>query len=152
MRRGHPATSPVLPAIIRRALLRLGGVKLGVMVKGLERCYFESGDISLGDGSYVNGGCWFEGHGRIEIGRNCFLGPEVMIMTSIHTIGQEKEVARAPEYREVHIGDRCWLGARSMILPGVTIGEGTIVAAGAVVTTDCDAGALYAGVPAKRLR
>jgi maltose O-acetyltransferase len=52
----------------------------------------------------------------------------------------------------VRIGDRCWIGARATILPGVSIGDGTVVAAGAVVTKDCEPDALYAGVPARRLR
>jgi len=57
-----------------------------------------------------------------------------------------------PVASEVRIGDRCWLGARAMILPGVTVGEGTIIGAGAVVNKDCEPGAVYAGVPARRVR
>lgn len=152
LRRGHLVTSPLLPLAVRRTLLRLGGVQLGAMIWGLQRCYFESGQVSIGDGAFVNAGCWFEGNGRIVLGRNCFLGPEVMIVTSVHEFGTGDEVQRAPKYRDVNIGDRCWLGARTMILPGVTVGEGTVVGAGAVVTKDCAPNALYAGVPARRLR
>lgn len=57
-----------------------------------------------------------------------------------------------PVAGQVSIGDSCWLGARATILPGVTIGEGTIIGAGAVVTEDCKPGAVYAGVPARRIR
>jgi maltose O-acetyltransferase len=57
-----------------------------------------------------------------------------------------------PSYHGVRIGDRCWIGARATILPGVSIGDGTVVAAGAVVTKDCEPGAVYGGVPARRLR
>ena len=122
------------------------------MAWGLERCWFESGQVSIGAGAYVNAGCWFEGHGRIVIGHDTFIGPEVMIVTSVHAFGEGNEVAREPGYCEVRVGDRCWLGARAMVLPGVSIGAGTVVAAGAVVTRDCEPGALYAGVPARRLR
>jgi maltose O-acetyltransferase len=52
----------------------------------------------------------------------------------------------------VHIEDRCWIGTRAMIMPGVTIGEGTVIGAGALVTKDCDPGAVYIGVPARRVR
>jgi acetyltransferase-like isoleucine patch superfamily enzyme len=83
LRRGHLVTSPLLPLAVRRTLLRLGGVQLGKMIWGLQRCYLESDQISIGDGAAVNGGCWFEGHGRIEIGSDCFIGPEVMIVTSV---------------------------------------------------------------------
>lgn len=152
LRRGYLVTSPLLPLAVRRTLLRLGGVRLGTMIWGLHRCYFESEQISIGDGAYVNAGCWFEGHGRIDIGSNCFLGPEVMIVTSVHDSGPGDQVARLPNYRPVRIGDRCWLGARAMVLPGVSIGEGTVITAGAIVTKDCAPDALYAGVPARRLR
>ncbi len=75
-----------------------------------------------------------------------------MILTSTHEIDENGQAARMPVARPVHVGDRCWLGARVTVLPGVTIGEGTIVGAGAVVTEDCKPGAVYVGVPARQLR
>jgi maltose O-acetyltransferase len=149
LRRGHIVTSPLLPLALRRALLRLGGVKLGAMIWGLERCWFQAPQISIGSGSYINAGCWFEGSGRIEIGRDCLLGPEVLILTSTHARDSGGDVARVSEAGQVRVGDGCWLGARAMLMPGVSIGAGTVVAAGAVVTRDCEAGGLYAGVPAR---
>lgn len=150
--RGRPATSALLPTPVRRALLRLGGVQLGAAIWGLERCYFESEHVSLGQGCSINAECWFEGRGRIVIGRNCMFGSQVMILTSNHEIAPDGEVRREATYGDVHIGDRCWLGTRAMVMPGVTIGEGTVIGAGALVTKDCDPGALYVGVPAKRVR
>ena len=152
LRRGHLVTSPLLPLAVRRALLRLGGVKLGAMIWGLERCWFQAPQITIGTGSFINAGCWFEGRGRIEIGQDCLLGPEVLILTSRHAFGSGGDVARESESGAVWIGDGCWLGARAMVLPGLSIGARAVVAAGAVVTRDCDAGGLYAGVPARRLR
>jgi maltose O-acetyltransferase len=150
--RGHAATSTLLPTPVRRALLRLGGVELGPVVWGLERCYFESEHVSIGAGSAINAECWFEGHGRIVIGRDVLFGSQVMVLTSNHDISPEGEVARQVTYGEVHIGDRCWIGTRVMIMPGVTIGEGTVIGAGALVTKDCEPGAVYIGVPARRVR
>ena len=150
--RGHAATSTLLPTAVRRALLRLGGVQLGAVIWGLERCYFESEHVSIGPGCAVNAECWFEGHGRIVIGRDCLFGSQVMILTSDHAIDSDGQVARSATYGEVHIKDRCWIGTRAMIMPGVTIGEGTVIGAGALVTKDCDPGAVYVGVPAKRVR
>jgi acetyltransferase-like isoleucine patch superfamily enzyme len=75
-----------------------------------------------------------------------------MILTSDHAIDPDGQVSRTPTYGEVHIKDRCWIGTRVMIMPGVTIGEGTVIGAGALVTKDCDPGAVYVGVPAKRVR
>jgi maltose O-acetyltransferase len=150
--RGHTATSTLLPTAVRRALLRLGGVQLGAVIWGLERCYFESENVSIGPGCSINAECWFEGHGRIAIGRDCLFGSQVMILTSDHAIDPDGQVARSATYAEVHIKDRCWIGTRAMIMPGVTIGEGTVIGAGALVTKDCDPGAVYVGVPAKRVR
>ena len=152
LRRGGPTTSPLLPLALRRMLLRLGGVKLGAMIWGLERCWFQSARVSIGTGSYVNAGCWFEGFGEIEVGENCLLGPQVMILTSTHPLGADGEIGRTSEFRAVRIGNGAWIGARAMILPGVTIGAGAVIAAGAVVTADCEAAGLYGGVPARKLR
>lgn len=152
LRRGPLVTSPLLPLAVRRALLRLGGVRVGAMVYGLERCYFGSSRISIGTGSFINVGCFFEGSGRIEIGDDCLLGPEVLIVTSIHAIGSDGEIARRSGRRDVRIGDGCWLGARATVLPGVDVGDGAIVAAGAVVAEDCVPGGVYGGVPARRLK
>ena len=151
LRRGL-ATSPLLPLAVRRALLRAGGVKLGMMVWGLDRCWFESPNVSIGTGSYVNAGCWFEGAGEIEVGDNCLFGPEVLVLTSTHALGADGAIDRVTDSRPVQIGDGSWIGARATILPGVTIGAGAVIAAGAVVTADCDPGGVYGGVPARRLR
>jgi maltose O-acetyltransferase len=150
--RGQPATSTLWPTPVRRMLLRLGGVKLGPVIWGLERCWFESENVSIGAGCAINSECWFEGHGRIVIGRDVLFGSQVMILTSDHEIFPDGQVARSATYGEVHIEDRCWIGTRAMIMPGVTIGAGTVIGAGALVTKDCDPGAVYVGVPAKRVR
>jgi maltose O-acetyltransferase len=147
-----PTTSFPIPVSLRRGLLRLAGFRIGAKVTGLKQCVFQSNQVSIGDGSFVNMGCQFEGFGRVDIGRDVFLGPQVMILTSTHEIDEDGQVTRAPAARPVRVGDRCWLGARATVLPGVTIGEGTIIGAGAVVTKDCDPGALYVGVPARRVR
>src|SRR5579859_6548927 len=73
LRRGPLVTASVWPLAMRRALLRLGGVRLGPVTGGLERCWFESEHVSIGAGTWVNACCWFEGHGRIAIGRDCLL-------------------------------------------------------------------------------
>jgi maltose O-acetyltransferase len=152
LRRGRLVTTPLLPLALRRSLLRLGGVRLGAMVWGLERCWFESPDVSIGTGSYVNAGCWFEGSGEIVIGENCLLGPEVLILTSTHRLDPDGSVGRLPEFRDVRIGDGAWIGARATIMPGVDVGAGAVIAAGATVTKDCEPGVVYGGVPAKRIR
>jgi acetyltransferase-like isoleucine patch superfamily enzyme len=77
------------------------------------------------------------------------IGPDVFIRDSdSHLISGSDRSATEP----IRIGDRVWIGARAVILKGVTIGDGAIVAAGAVVTRDVEAGTLVAGVPAKYVR
>jgi maltose O-acetyltransferase len=151
LRHGYLATTPYLPLLVRRWLLRLGGIEIGEMVYGLTHCYFGSANISIGAGAFINAGCWFEGAGRIEIGRDCMLGPQVMILTSSHPLGPDGEISRSSEMAPVRIGDGAWLGARATVVPGVSIGPGAVIAAGAVVTADCEAGVRYGGVPARRL-
>ena len=152
LRRGRSVTSPLLPLAIRRWLLRRGGVKLGAMVWGLERCWFQSPDVTIGTGSYVNAGCWFEGSGQIEVGDNCLFGPEVLVLTSTHELGRDGEITRTTESRPVRVGAGSRIGAPATLQPGGTIGSGAVIAAGAVVTEDCQSGAVYGGVPARRLR
>ena len=55
-------------------------------------------------------------------------------------------------YKPIFIGNGCWIGANSIILPGVTIGDGCIIGAGSVVNKDCDSNCLYAGNPAKKIK
>ena len=127
-------------------------MKLGKLVYGLDRCYFGSPHVSIGSGSYVNSGCWFEGAGEIEIESDCMLGPQILILTSTHDISDGGRIERRSGYQPVRIERSSWLGARAIVLPGVTIGAGAIIAAGAVVTKGCEPGGLYAGVPARRIR
>ena len=150
--RGHVATSRLLPLVVRRTLLRIGGVKLGALVQGLKHCYFESPNVTIGTGSAFNSECWFEGSGHIQIGNDCMFGPQVLVLTSTHAVGSDGQVARENKPLDVHIEDGCWICARATILGGVRIGAGAIVAAGAVVTSDCEPGGFYAGVPARRVR
>src|ERR1700760_1863893 len=68
MARVSPATSFLLPLSMRRGLLRLAGLRIGAQVTGLKQCGFETKKVSIGDGSFINVGCWFEGAGHVGIG------------------------------------------------------------------------------------
>ena len=72
-----------MPVSARRGPLRLAGVRIGAQVTGLKQCSFHTKQVSIGDGFFVNAGCWFEGAGRIDIGRNVFFGPQVILMARI---------------------------------------------------------------------
>ncbi len=90
------------------------------------------------------------GPGRIHVGRHVMMGPEVMIITQNHKY--LAETYAGGEIGDVLIGDYAWVGARAILLPGVTIGEKAIVGAGAVVTKDVPPYAIVGGTPARILK
>jgi acetyltransferase-like isoleucine patch superfamily enzyme len=104
------------------------------------------GGFSMGKHSIVNQGCRLDARGRLQIGDNVSISAEVCILTADHDISSPDFAGRC---RPVCIGDRVFIGTRAMILPGVTVGHGSAVAAAAVVTKDVPDFAVVAGVPAK---
>lgn len=147
--------SPWVPDKVRVRLLRVAGAK-GVATSAMLRSgatYIGSATrLSIGERTFINYGCVLDLRATITIGTRVAIGPGVMLLTSSHTMGSSEYRAQNSAYAPVSIGDGAWLGARSTVLPGVTIGRGAVVAAGAVVTSDCDPDCLYAGVPAQMKR
>ncbi len=93
--------------------------------------------------------------GTITIGRKCLIAQLVSIISSNHMIDVEGDMMDHPwslKDNFVTIGNNVWVGAGSIILPGVTIGDGAVIAAGSVVTRDVGENELHAGVPARLLR
>lgn len=138
---------------IRFKIYRLYGIKTDTINIG-NGCKFVDGwkDITIGKNVLINYGVLFNGYGQIIIEDDCSIGCEVALITVSHEQGPPKRRAGAPVAGSIRIGRGSWIGARAIILPNVTIGEGCIVAAGAVVTKDCETNGLYAGVPAKRIK
>jgi maltose O-acetyltransferase len=135
----------------RAAWLRLCGLHIGTGTL-VQPCHIGSPRVSVGTWSYIGVGCVFEGRAEISIGSNVALGDQVMLVTSTHDHSDPRLRAGTPSGRPVRIDDGCWLGARVTVLPGVHVGEGCVLAAGAVVIRDCAPHGLYAGVPARRVR
>jgi acetyltransferase-like isoleucine patch superfamily enzyme len=112
----------------------------------------QRGRMSIGSGSHIDHQCVLYGQGGLVIGSNCAVAAGVLIYSQ--TNADERRdgtpVALQPtRYAPVTIGDGCWLGAGSRILPGVSIGGGATVGAGAVVTKDVQPGSTVVGVPAR---
>jgi maltose O-acetyltransferase len=108
--------------------------------------------LEIGVRSFVNEGTYFDLAAPTTIGNDCAVGYQVMFVTATHAPGRSSRRAGPPEARPISVGDGTWIGARATILPGVTIGTGCIIAAGSVVTKDCEPNTLYGGVPARRIR
>jgi acetyltransferase-like isoleucine patch superfamily enzyme len=103
--------------------------------------------VVLGDRCVINHGCLLDGRRHpIRVGRDVSIGPEAAILTLGHD-------PRSPHFADrggpVAIGDHVWIGFRAIVLPGITIGEGAVVAAGAVVSRDVPPFTLVAGNPAR---
>lgn len=107
-------------------------------------------NIRLGKGVFINAGCQFQDQGGITIGDGSLIGPKTVIATLNHDMQPRKRANLIPS--PVRIGTRVWIGANCTILPGVTIGDGAIVAAGAVVTRDVAPNTVVGGVPAKVIK
>jgi len=108
-------------------------------------------NLSLGDGVIIGTNAVIGAHSPIRIGNNVRISRDVIIETAgLDFAGKSAPYAHisAP----IVLEDDAWIGARAMILGGVTVGKGAVVAAGAVVTKDVPAGAVVAGVPAKVVR
>ena len=102
--------------------------------------------VSLGANSRINRDCMIDVRGGVTIGDNVSISPQVSISTAAHSA---VDPAFRVEIRPVTIEDNVWIGMRATILGGVTLGRGSVVAAGAVVTKDVPALTIVAGVPAR---
>ncbi len=115
---------------------------------------YHAGDLRVGDGSWIGSQCFLHAAGDLTIGRHVGVGPGVRILTSVHEeAGRDVPILHAPlRFAAVVVEDDADLGVGCVILPGVTIGRGAQVGAGAVVTADVPAYVVVAGVPARVLR
>lgn len=147
---------PFVGVRLRTRMLRLGGLRIGrgttiwgqILIGGSPD---PARQLSFGDECMINGGCTFDVAAPITVGCNVAFGHEVLVVTGGHEVGPSGRRAGALTARPVTIGEGAWLGARAIVLPGVTIGAGAVVAAGAVVTRDVPPDTMVAGVPARPL-
>lgn len=108
-------------------------------------------NIHVGDNFYAGYNCTMLDYAEIRIGNNCLIGPNVGIYTTGHDI-QAKDRYKSGYARPITIGDDVWIGGHSCILPGVSIGDGAVIAAGSVVTKDVRPYTVVGGNPAKLLK
>ncbi len=108
--------------------------------------------LTIGSNSYIGVKAFFDLAAPITIGENVVLGPDVMLITGHHEIGRPDKRLGELIPQPITIGKGVWIGARSTILPGVTIGSGAVVGAGAVVTRNILPNTLALGIPAKPVK
>ncbi len=138
----------------RRAMLREMFAEIG------ENCYIEppfhanfgGAHVHFGDWVYANFNLTLVDDTHIYVGDYTMFGPNVTIATAGHPILPELREQGYQYNLPVRIGNRCWLGAGVIVLPGVTIGDDTVVGAGSVVTKDLPAGVVAVGNPCRILR
>ena len=107
-------------------------------------------NISIGKDVFINSGCHFQDQGGIEIGDGTLIGHNVVLATINHDFYPENN--RKNHYQPVKIGSHVWIGSNATVLPGVSIGEWAVVAAGAVVTKDVPDFTIVGGIPAKIMK
>ncbi|MDF2921200.1 MAG: acetyltransferase [Paenibacillaceae bacterium] len=109
-------------------------------------------NIHVGENFYANFDCVFLDVCEIRIGDNCFIAPGVHIYTATHPIDAQARIAGAEYGKPVAIGHNVWIGGRSVINPGVHIGNNVVIASGAVVTKDVPDNVVAGGNPAKVIK
>lgn len=134
---------------VRYLFYTLEGVKIGRGVHiHMGTQFFKPKNISIGEGTIVGQNAFLDGRAKLEIGKFVDIASDVMIYNSEHNIDSEDF---SPTYGDVSIGDYCFIGPRVIILPGVKIGKGAVLAAGAVVTKDVGDFKIVGGVPAHEI-
>ena len=136
------------PEEIREFMARITGGNAGPGLRIFPPFFTDFGkNIRLGADVFINSGCCFQDQGGITIGDRALIGHQVVIATINHGMAADERADN--RLAPVKIGANVWIGAHATILPGVTIGDNAIVAAGAVVHRDVAANSIVAGCPAK---
>lgn len=145
--------TPAADGEVRRAILRelLGGFGEGAEIRAPMYCDYGQ-YITIGSGTFINFGAMLIDVAPITIGDDCQLGPNVQLLTPLHPVDPEPRRAKWEAAKPITLKDNVWLGGGVIVLPGVTIGENTVVGAGAVVTKDLPANVVAVGNPARIVR
>lgn len=139
---------------IRNTFYKISGVKIGKkstihMKTFIEGIYPKGNRLEIGDYTSIGRNTYIDARGKIEIGSSVSISPGVHIITAQHELNSE-------DFRGVRskviIGDYAWIGTNAIILPGIKVGKGAVIAAGAVVTKDVKNYEVVGGNPAKFIK
>jgi acetyltransferase-like isoleucine patch superfamily enzyme len=139
------------PTEIRDLLTQITGSSIDESVAVFTPLYINYGkNIRIGKNVFINFDCVFLDLGGITIEDNVLIAPKVSLLSEGHPLDPENRHSLVPG--TIHIKKNAWIGAGATILPGVTIGENAVVAAGAVVSKDVPANTVVGGIPAKNIK
>ncbi|WP_041789060.1 DapH/DapD/GlmU-related protein [Streptococcus dysgalactiae] len=144
------------PADLRALMSQLVGKSVPESFRLFPPFYTDFGkNITIGEDVFINSGCHFQDQGGIEIGDGSLIGHNVVLATVNHALEPSQD--RKNSYAPISIGRKVWIGSNVTVLPGVTIGDWAVIAAGAVVTKDVPpytvvGGTVVGGVPAKVIK
>lgn len=145
--------SPVADPLTRRELLVELMGEVGDQVELRPPVYVDYGsNVRLGNGVFINCGCQLADVAIITIGDSCQVGPNVQFLTPIHPLEAQRRKDLWETAAPITLGHNVWIGGGVIVCPGVTIGDDTVVGAGAVVTKDLPGGVLAVGNPARVIR
>lgn len=137
---------------IKRFILnQVNGISIGKNTRIVGPLHFY-GKIMVGEDTWIGNHFYVEGNGHVVIGNRCDIAPSVICFTGTHEIGNKERRAGRGINKDIQIGDGCWICGGVKILPGVHIGNGSIIAAGAVVVSDVPNNVMVGGVPSRILR
>ena len=139
------------PAEIRELLSQITGSAIDESVAVFTPLYINYGKhTKIGKNVFINFDCVFLDLGGITIEDNVLIAPKVSLLSEGHPVAPNERESLVPGH--IHIKKNAWIGAGATILPGVTIGENAVVAAGAVVSKDVSDNTIVGGVPAKVIK
>lgn len=134
---------------LKRGLLRATGVRIGKNVKIVGPLHIGvCSNLSIGDNSWIGKNFTVYGNADASVGSNCDIAPDVVLETGAHEIGSAARRAGRGYCGPIAIEDGCWIGVKAILLAGVTVESGSIVAAGAVVNKNVPMNTVVGGVPA----
>lgn len=144
-RNSYKGLSQRIRAFLARGFLLKRGKNVNIQPKATI-----SNKVSIGDYSGIGKRCLIQG--GTTIGNHVMMGPDVLIYTQNHKFSdvyRNMDEQGFDDLKEVHIGDNVWIGARVIILPGVNVGEGSVIGAGAVVSKDVPPFSVFVGNPGR---